>query len=786
MKILDFLKKYLSFSKKNVLIASIAIAVVIIVLVGTYFLFSSFRAENKKVENVEISFQNGTFDPGNYPIVYPLTKDSTQYVNLTAISSFVGTPYVLKWKSGTNSMTRAPVVLSIPIPSNYYLGASQSNLEAFEVLPNGAVQSLYGGQISEINNRPYLTALTYFPGIVALRLRTYNVTYGLIPLSKISNLQDNIVIVPGENANFSGILPNFSFNFWVQNFPNYNIYLFSYPLSTYRDFSFTSQMMSYFGSSGYDSYTQYVGNLLSNLLNTLQGKTYIFAQGIGGLISRYAVESNPSAGNVKKVILFNTPNNGTSLASAYTISNLYNAGDEFVSQKFQLPVSSVNYILSTAISYLYSVNFFARDLSPNSAFLQRLSKMSVPAGISFITIAGTNPGISNRNFGDLTSTFPELITNEGDGFVSLKSQMAFGNQKFVFPYSFSDIFIHNNVLKLISDLISTSTSSTLTFRSDTFPQTIQSTKTKISTASTRIMTYKYLSEGDYIVKSASEGVFVKKIYSVRVPAASKLEMASQGTYLISSDGVYYLSLGGSARIYSGDVRFSDLYNDDLYLITGNWQILRFNGASVTLEGTISNQAYRSVFVTSDHTYALLQNATSTALLDNGKVIMSIPGINSHMWYMASSNSFVIISDSYISIYDLNTMSGTFFESVNDLTKKLDMKSDQTLLPFNSAFLSGQTLYLLSSNYVLLAIDTQKKSLQVIGNGNIGNEKILPYGNYFIVTGEHTLNFYDMINRVRVPIYQTLDSNIIDASTHSSYLYILSKKGGVYEVEVYQN
>ncbi|HEU25183.1 MAG: hypothetical protein C0176_01750 [Mesoaciditoga sp.] len=784
MKIFELFKKFFSSKRRLIIVSSVA-GIIVISLVVAFFL-SSLPQKHKSIENVEISFQQGAFDPGNYPVISPVTNDSTQYTNLTAISSFVGIPYMLKWKSGTNSMTRSPVIISIPIPSEYYLGPNQSNLEAFEIFHDGTVQSLYGGQISEINGKPYLTVMTYFPGIIALRLKTYNVSYGLIPLNKTSNLQSNIVIVPGENANFSGILPNFSFNFWVQDFPNYNIYLFSYPLTTYRDSSFTSQMTAYFGSSGYDSYTQYVGNLLSTLLGTLQGKTYIFAQGIGGLISRYAVESNPSAGNVKKVILFDTPNDGTNLASAYTISNLYNAGNEFVSREFGLPVNSVKYILSTAISYLYSLNFFAKDLSPNSSFLQRLNKMSVPPGISFITIAGTNPGISNSNFGSLTSTFPELITNLGDGIVSIKSATDFGSQKFIFPYSFSDIFIHSDVIKLLTNLVSTTTSSTLTFKSDNFPQTIQSTSTKVSTVSTRAMTYKYLSEGDYIIKKATPGIFLKKIYSIPVPGSGKLEVAPNGTYIVSSNDAYYLSLGGNAKIYSGNVRFSNLYNGNLYLITGNWQILKFDGVLATFQGTLTSMNYRNVFVTGKKIYTLTQNATSTVLSENDRVLLTLPGIGGRMWYMPSINSFAIISTSYISLYDLNTMTATFFESMEDLMRKIGMKSDQTLFPFNSVFVSGKTMYLLSSNYMLLAIDTVKKGVQIIGNGDIGNGKILPYGNYFIVTGDHTLNFYDMVNRVKVPVYQIVNSQIIDAVTYNSYLYLITVKGGVYEIEIYKN
>ncbi len=411
--------------------------------------------------------------------------------------------------------------------------------------------------------------------------------------------------------------------------------------------------------------------------------------------------------------------------------------------------------------------------------------MTVPAGIDFITIAGTNPGISNNNFGSLTSTFPELVTNLGDGFVSAKSATAFGNQKLVFPYSFSDIFTHRDVVKLLISLVSTTTSSTLTFKSDNFPQTIQSTATKISTVSTRIMTYKYLSEGDYIVKKASPGTFLKKIYAVSVPKAGKLEVASNGTYIISSNDVYYLSLGGSAKIYSGNVRFSNLYNGNLYLITDNWQILKFDGAMGTFEGTLTSADYRDVFVANKNIYTLSQNATSTFLSENGKTLLTLPGISGRMWYMAPINTFVIISTSYISLYNLDSMTATFFEPIDDLMKKIGMKADQTLFPFNSAFVSGKTIYLLSSNYILLAVDT-KKGVQIIGNGDIGNGKILPYGNYFIVTGDHTLNFYDMINRVRIPVYQIVNSQIIDAVTYNSYLYLITAKGGAYEIEIYQN
>lgn len=788
MKFFSWIEKYFQIlrQKKLLIFSVIFVFIVIIVAVGYVLIVRPSHVSKEKIEKLEISLPDGALNPGNSVISYTLSAQSTQYTNLTALSSFVGVPYVLKWKSGTNSMSRLPVMLSVPIPSKYYLGTNDVNVEIFEELQSGNIQTLYGGEIEEINGNPYITVLTYFPGIIAMRLKTSNTSYGLIPLNKISSTHPNLVVIPGENSNFSGNLPNFGINFWVQKFPDYNIYLFSYPLSSYRNYAFTSQMMSYFGTSGFDSYTQYVGSMFSNMLGTLRGKTFIVAQGIGGLIARYAVESAPTAGNVKKVVLFNTPNLGTSLASAYTVSNFYNAGPNFLSKEFQISSNSINYILNSAITYLYAMNFFAKDISPNSAFLKRLNEIPVPTNISFITIAGTNSGISLKNFGSLKSDFPEFLNGEGDGVVSTKSALGFGTLKFEFPYSFSDIFIHDNVMSTLAKILSATSTSSIAFKSDNISQTTVSTKSEnISSISTRTMTYKYLSSGDYIVKPALPDIFIKKIYSVSVSKARKIAPVSGGIYLIASDAVYYLSLGGKSIIYSGNIRFSNVYSDNLYIVTDNWQILKFNGFSSTLEGTITDRRYRSIFIAGNKIYTLTDNSTSTTLFSNDKALVTIPGLNASMWYSRSSNSFIITTNSYIAIYDLNNMVGSFFESVNDLMKKIDMGSEKSLLPFTSSLINDKTLYLLSSNYMLMAIDLNTKGVQLIGNDNIGNEKIVPYESYLIITGSDGLNFYDTVNRVKIPVYQNINSKLIDASSYGTNFYLLVLKGGIYEFETYQ-
>lgn len=258
-KIKDVIK-----NKKIIFLSSFAVVAAIIVILLLFVRLPKSGGEN--VLPIRISSEGGSLDVGNTVLTSAVDKKSGEYSSVTALSSFVGTLYSVGWKSGLNSMTRKPMSFFIPIPSNYYLGNTTANLEAVEVV-NGLPYTLYGGQVRTLDNLHYLEVLSYFPGKVALKLGTFSSSYGLLPLNKVSNGEANLVVVPGSNVNFSGNVPGTAQNFWVRNFDSYNVYLFSYPITSPRDLTYTSNMLDYFKSSGVDSYTQYTGYLLSNLLD---------------------------------------------------------------------------------------------------------------------------------------------------------------------------------------------------------------------------------------------------------------------------------------------------------------------------------------------------------------------------------------------------------------------------------------------------------------------------------------------------------------------------------------
>ncbi len=781
-----------AFKNKKTILISVLIVVVICSSAILFFVLNPPKAQNENLPSIQVTVSGGSLDAGNSILTSALRKKTVEYSEMTTLSSFVGIPYKVEWKSSLDTMARKPLDLFIPIPSDYYLGDTTANLEGVEIV-NGLPYTLYGGQVRTIDNLHYLEVPSYFPGNVALKLANFSSNYGLIPLNKVSDGEANLVIVPGSNVNFSGNIPGRAQNLWVQNFQKYNVYLFSYPITRSRDLTYTSEMLDYFKKTGVDSYTQYSGYLLSNLLKTLTGPTYIVAQGVGGLIARYAIDLDRSSANVKKAVLFDTPNLGTGLASAYDVSNLYNAGKDYADREFQCSTDAFDYAMNSSVNYLRMLNFFAKDLAPGSAFLKKLDASNPSTGTLFMAIAGTNPGISIKRFGGLAGIFPEFVKNLGDGVVSVKSALAFGSLKDKFPYSFTDIFVHQDVLNAVAKFISVSNSSTSTaFKSDNFVETKKATSSSdgltFISSSTTVSTrsFKYLSGGDYIVKPASEKKLFDLTYSVKIPDALKIEPVQDGVYSISGNSVRFLSIGGQQLTYSGKVRFTNEYGGILYLVTGDWQLLKFQDASSKLAGTIKAKEYQSVFDKNGQIYTLQTAATSTYLVDlqDDEKLLKIPGTHGFMRYFSSRDSFVIITDSYVAVYDVKDRVGKFFDKTSMIAQKAGFKRDQSF-PISSVYLKGDLLYLLSSNYVLMAVDINTHGVQIIGNGNVGGLELLSYGNLLLVIGKHTVNLYDTANRVKLPFYQHIKDSVDDARISGGSLLILGEKGGTWNFEIYK-
>ncbi len=782
---LSFLSKFIPkkiFKNKILLISTVS---VIVVVIGIFIYFSMRPKTPKKIIlPAEVQSPEGALERGDYAVITPISSSTSDYTSAEVAASFIGTMYNLHWKSGLDTMSRAPIHVWIPIPSNYYFGQNAANVQAVELI-DGLPYTLYGGQIRTKNGRSYLECVTYFPGIVGLVLTSSKSEYGINLVRKVSDNSPNLIIIPGSNMNFTGNIPGTTQNIWAENFPNYNIYVFNYPLVNPRSLSTTEKIMNYFSKTGSTSYVQYTANNFAALASTIKGDVYIIAQGIGGLIAREAVQEQKVM--AKKVILFDTPNKGTSFASSYMLSNLYNAGDVFISRELQVPRRTADYVMNMSISYLRLLNFFAQDVAPNSTFLIHLNSKKTPKEVTFISITGTEPNAVIPSSKKMEEFFPQLVPKDGDGVVSVKSALSFGSKKYEFPYSFYDIFAHKEVQKLVKGLLSNSNSSfeEEKFTPDHFKETKKSTPATKEIVHARVKTHIYLSNGDYYLKNPSKGLFLVKNYYISIPRVSKIMGVKDGVYMVSPNEAYFMSIGGYQPIYKGKISFTNVYNGKMYLTTPMGQILEFNGKMSKLKGTIPrDEDYQCVFPTDKYIYALINSATETIFknVTNNSTILSIPGKNAILRYFPQLNEFAIATDKYIALYNLTAHVGNFFEKISSLTKEIGFKSDQAI-KINSIYVNGDLVYILSSNYILIAVDVNTHKAQIIGNQNIGNLKLISNGNILIVVGERTLNFYDMKNRVRIPIYQLI-SGALDATKWNNSILLLCDKEGKYEIEGY--
>ena len=772
------------FKNKKILIAAVMIMVVVI---GMFFLLRTRKKTSPLVLPEEVQASEGALQRGDSISISAISSSTTDYIAADVAASFVGYLYKVSWKSGLKTMARSPIHIWIPIPSNYYFGENTANVESVETI-DGMPYILYGSQIRTKNNSHYLESIMYFPGVIGLHLVQVNSNYGLRLVKKAGDNFPNLIIVPGSNMNFAGNIPGTGQNIWAHNFPNYNVYVFSYPLTSSKSLSTTAKIVNFFQKNGTNSYTEYTGKILSDLLTTVRGDTYVIAQGVGGLAVRYALQSQKNLKNVKKVVLFDTPNDGTTFASAYILSNLYNAGNDFLSRELSVPLKTVNYILNMSTSYLRLLNFFAKDLEPDSSLISYLNSTSPPTGTTFISITGTKPNVLVGNSKKLEEFFPQLVNGKGDGVISVKSALSFGRVKYKFPYSFYDIFAHQDVQSLLRSLLKGKVLPDQTnFTSDKFKETKISTSTNNKATSIKIIpkSHKYLPSGDYLLKKSLKGQYFSKSYYIDAPKASKMMGVSSGIYLISDRNVYFMSVGGYQPIYKGKISFSNVYGNHLYLVTEKRQILEFTGKLSNLKCEIPKKDYQSIFVTDKNVYALENEATSTLLVNLSKssTLLSVPGKNAILRFLPSTKQLVIVTDKYVAVYNLVEQVGIFFEKINEITRKVGFKPDQSI-KVNSVYVNENLVYLLSSNYILIVVDMKTHDAQIIGNGDIGNSKLLPYEGILVTVGESTLNFYDMTNRVRIPIYQKTPETL-SAISWSNSLLLLCKEGGRYKIERYE-
>jgi hypothetical protein len=168
----------------------------------------------------------------------------------------------------------------------------------------------------------------------------------------------------------------------------------------------------------------------SNWADPDQFEVHVFGHSMGGIVARWAVEQSGTP-SVTQLVTIGSPSKGVPYR-----------------EMLELFVASVDAVLIDAIgipagSILCGMAPGPIELVEGSALLNTLSTSTVPAGVTFQAVGGTNPDL-NTFFGSIAFATVTILTLEGrlpcDGFVPLDSALGnFATAKVDVPYNHSNL-----------------------------------------------------------------------------------------------------------------------------------------------------------------------------------------------------------------------------------------------------------------------------------------------------------------------------------------------------------
>ena len=414
------------------------------------------------------------------PSAFPYTKDFTirlirsgdPLYALKSLGRFTGNLYELLPVDGRDDLALVPMLFRYVFPSEFYFGSGFNNIELYYIddPKNPIAQPFSGAEVKIINDTIVVEARSYHGSVIGIRVSNPDkVEWGLQKkIEKRETLKPHLLIVPGVDRNFLGFLPNTisnvnpqGNNIWEVAFPDRTIWSYSYPLVETRSMDYVSEATNFFEKTLRTSYIAFEASKLAQALQNYGKPMDIIAHGVGGLITRYAIENYPVT-NVRKVVLISTPNGGTNIVNPSFLNLLYGKEKAVLAGLYGLEEDTIRFIEKNNLSYLEKVNAYAAEMLPDSKIVEELAQ-SIRTDIEYAFIGGSSPGFQDDiERSQLAKFYPELTATKGDGVVSIYSALlpTIENPKGlknlygkVFDFSFYENYVQKETLLFIKQFL---------------------------------------------------------------------------------------------------------------------------------------------------------------------------------------------------------------------------------------------------------------------------------------------------------------------------------------------
>jgi hypothetical protein len=781
-KILLFLRRLrYKVNKKIIIISSVIIALAVagIIIVPMLFEGNSSSTLEQKTKDLEIIIPEVAYSGNKQFIINEIPENSIEYQNLTSMANFQGKIYSIKPSDGVEESSLVPMKIRYKIPNDLYFGDNFTNFSIAYASDDEppVISELSGSRIVKIDNSYYVEAETFHFSNIGLIVKSPQESdYGLKTLiEKPVSYKPDIVLVPGTDINFTGYLSNtntsknpYGSNFWSALFKERTIWQYNYPLVNTRSKTYFDSYQGFLMRTGSKSFIEFEAKRFAQELKRLPNREFdIIAHGVGGLIARYAVESDESIDNVKNIVLLSTPNDGTNLANPLFFNLIYGKDPDILIETLKIDEETSFNIKYNSNFYLEQINSYYYDLIPNSDFLNELNSFGMREDINYITIAGKNSGIKmDLNQSSISRLYPEFINGKGDGIVSVDSALIpEASTKLLYDYKFYDLYSKPDVLENIKKILEDNLDvpDIKEFKDDDFIETYEQLYSQGSEDNNQTDTN--------IVDEENPEFNLPINYSEFDLVANK-EVVKEISYtnptLHSFDNKLFIST--NTGIY--DLKGNILLNTDIinsYIYKNRFIVTSRDGVFVLDKNSNDFIEVEDTLIESDEAYYLsnfgllrvfhnLENSTvylNKEIISNNSKLMEIEEYNNVNYLIFQNRISLLTSDS---LNDFITK-----DSIIDITG-IEFDSIKEVEIFNNDF------YIITNDYKLIYVKGDRSFYQVLGNGDVGKIALIKRDNNLFIFGSDTLTYIDIENKNFPGNYQRFNETNINYTIIDNAVY----------------
>lgn len=702
------------------------------------------------------------------------------------LGPFISEFYSVNPLDNVDEFALKPLKFRYYFPTQYYYGPEYNNLALAYIPKSGDHYRIFpGSQIKKDDKGYYVEAFSFHTSVIGIVTKVPKKQE--LGISVIKEVPESpapaILIIPGEDPTFKGEMLEIGVNFWEGVFPDRTITLYKYPLIDSRSLLY-NQMYDEFKRSGKTGYILFESERLYEELKRYDKYTFdVIAHGIGGLIVLTLLKNHPDVKNFRKIVLISTPVKGNNIVNPLFFgATFYNKDSKIVAEIFGIPERMAEAASVFIFNYLETVNTYYSDLLPDSNIVKDLDKL-VFKKENLLLISGDIPpfdiDFSNTQ---LARFYPELVLGKGDGITKVDDFKDYPFKHETFHASFFDIYTKEEVLNRIKDFLSYIPPKFEGFREDKYPEYLpievierEGTGVRIEEEKPEIVEIK---KKEKLVRyKLPEGYYSVEIFS----EVGRIKFKNYFGGGILKGEPFFLTEEGlrnwNTLLMKGKGGFLKRLNDTISLILNGKKIFIDEIGVREEEKMDLPDNVEDVLIMKDKSLIATKGVEGINLYilkgDVKKKLITVPGYFAKL--VSDEKGYLLITNQEIVYFEKDTLKNRILKSA--------IEKDKYNVEFLDCLRINEEYYILTKDHYLIVY--KDGEYQIIGEGWMGNDRMVILGDNLVILGDRSLIILNMKTRKLLGKVQIFDREIVDAFGEGNDLYIVFKEKDGFSLSLYR-